>query len=72
MKREEVVEFFSKFWKIDKSKIADSMKLDSTTLKGNVSIKLYQFFAEVEEKFNVNLSDVNEITTFGDIMKKIS
>jgi len=71
MKKQELVDFFSKFWSIDKNKITDDLKLDDSVLKGAISIRLYQFFAEIESKFGVKVNNVNSISTFGNLLKNI-
>ena len=68
----ELIQFFSEFWGIDPTKINDNLALDSAHLKGQTSIKIYQFFAEVESKFGVKINNINKVLTFGDLIKNIT
>ncbi len=71
MNREDLVIFFAQFWGLVPSQISDSLKLDDSTLKGHTSIRIYQFYAELESKFHVKVKNVGKITTLGDILKNI-
>ncbi|NQV08821.1 hypothetical protein HQ529_03140 [Candidatus Woesearchaeota archaeon] len=71
MNEQELIKFFSDFWGIEESKINNSLKLDDTSLHEQTSIKLYQFFADVESKFNIKFNDITQILTFGNLVKSI-
>ena len=71
MKKDELTNYFSEFWKVDKSAVKDSLMLDSKSVKGMSSIRLYQFLASVESKFHVKIQNVNKIVTFGDLFRNI-
>jgi acyl carrier protein len=72
MKKQNLIKFFSEFWKIDPSNIKDSLCLDDTSLKNQSSVRFYQFIAALESNFNVKIDDINNINTFGDLFKNLS
>lgn len=71
MDKNELIKFFSDFWKIDISNINDDLKLDDETLDNPTSIRFYQFIAAVESNFSVRVTNINKIRTFSDLFKNI-
>ena len=71
MKRNELISFFSEFWKIDSSQVQDTMKLNDETLKNQSSIRFYQFIAALESNYNVKVKNLSKISTFGDLADNI-
>jgi acyl carrier protein len=71
MEQEELIKFFSEYWNIDKNKIDNDLKLSNESIENFSSIKLYQFFADLESKFNLKITNINKIIVFGDIIKNI-
>lgn len=64
-------EFFSEFWEIDISKIHDKLEFDNSVINNFSSIRFYQFIAALESNFDVKISKINEILTYGDLVKNI-
>lgn len=71
MDNQKFKKFFADFWNIDSSLIDNNMPLDDTSLPGQTSIRLYQFFAKIEKHFGVEIQNINEIFTYGDLIKNI-
>ncbi|MFA6452653.1 MAG: hypothetical protein WCW57_04225 [Candidatus Pacearchaeota archaeon] len=71
MNKEDLISFFSAFWSVDPDKVVDDLKLNDKSLKNQTSIRLYQFLATVESKFNVQINNLNKIVTFGDLITNI-
>ena len=69
--RDELVRLFSEFWRIDASKVKDTLALDDNTLDNHSSVRFYQFIAAVESNLDVEVADVNRIKTFGDLAKNM-
>jgi len=64
-------ELFSEFWEIDISKIHDKLEFDNSVINNFSSIRFYQFIAALESNFDVKISKINEILTYGDLVKNI-
>lgn len=71
MDKKELIQFFSEFWKIESSKINEDLKLDDEMLNNRTSIRFYQFIAAIESNFDVKVTNLNNLNTFGDILKNI-
>ncbi len=71
MEKKELIKFFSEFWGFEPSKVTDDLRLDDNNLGRQTSIRLYQFFAKVESKFNVKVKNLGSIITFGDLFRNI-
>ena len=71
MERNELISFFSDFWKIDCSHIHNNLKLNDEILKNQSSIRFYQFIAALESNYNVKIKNLNTILTFGDLIKNV-
>ena len=71
MERNELISFFSEFWKIDSSHIHNNLKLNDEILKNQSSIRFYQFIAALESNYNVKIKNLNTILTFGDLIKNV-
>jgi len=64
-------QFFAKFWEIDASKIKDNLELDNEFINNYNSLRFYQFIAAIESNFNVKITNLSEIYTFGDLIKNL-
>jgi len=71
MERDELISFFSDFWKIDRSHIHDDLKLNDEILKNQSSIRFYQFIAALESNYDVKIKNLNTILTFGDLIENL-
>ncbi|MBI2135176.1 hypothetical protein HYU09_04235 [Candidatus Woesearchaeota archaeon] len=69
--KDELIVFFSEFWKIDQDEVTDKLELNSKSLPGFDSLRLFQFFAAVEFKFKVKIKKLNSIRTFGELFNNI-
>jgi hypothetical protein len=72
MEKSELISFFSEFWGLEKHKIKDDLILDNEHLSNNSSVRFYQFIAALESNFNIRLRNVEDIFTFGDLIKQIN
>jgi len=72
MDKRELIKFFSEYWNIDPAKVTDDLELNDESLEGQTSIRLYQFFSEIESKFGVRVENITDIKTFGDLANNIS
>jgi hypothetical protein len=71
MEREKLIKFFAEFWRIAPNKIDDKLILNDENLDNHSSVRFYQFIAAVESNFDVVVKNVEEIFTFGDLIKNI-
>lgn len=71
MNKKELIKFFSDFWKIDNSNINNNLELNDKKIKNQSSIRFYQFIAAIESNFDVKIKNVENIKTFGDLIKNI-
>ena len=72
MERNELISFFSEFWKINSSHIHDNMKLNDETLQNQSSIRFYQFIAALESNYDVKVKNLGKISTFGDLVNNLN
>jgi len=71
MDRKELFLFFAEFWKVDPAMLSEEMALDDRRLPNNSSIRFYLFMAAVEKKCNLQLEEVETITTFGHLCARL-
>jgi hypothetical protein len=69
--KEDYFGFCAEFWEIDRSKLNDQMKFSDKILNDNSSFRFYQFVAALESNFGVQVSDVNNVESFGELYRKI-
>ena len=58
---EELKSFISEFWGLKMGEVNDSTRFNAETIKGFTSIKFYRFVAALEDKFSINVKNVERI-----------
>lgn len=71
MEKTKLIKFFSEFWKMKESEIKDNLILNDENLNNHSSIRFYQFIAALESNFDVKIDNIENIFTFGDLIKNI-
>ena len=72
MDTKKLIKFFSEFWSIKESKIDNDLILNDENLENHSSVRFYQFIAALESNFDVVVTDIENVFTFGDLIKNIS
>lgn len=67
----EIVKFCAEFWQVDPLVINNKLALNDENLPNNSSIRFFMFIAKIEAKFKVRITDIENITTFGDLFRNI-
>ena len=71
MDKQELIKFFSEFWKLEPAKVNDGLMLSDREIKNFSSIKMFQFFAQLESRYKVKINNIHEIVKFGDLFNNI-
>lgn len=71
MEKKELKTFFSKFWKVQESKINDDLKIDDAAIPNFNSMRFYQFIAAVEDNFGVSIKNVSAVKTFKNLLEEV-
>lgn len=71
MEKAQLINFFAEFWKVNKSEISDSLKIDSEVLENYSSIRFFQFIAAVESNFGVKIENLDKIFNFEDLFNNL-
>jgi acyl carrier protein len=72
MEKTKLIKFFSEFWGLKSSEINDNLILNDENLHNHSSVRFYQFISALESNFDVTVNNVEDIFTFGDLIKNIA
>ena len=68
---DELVAFFSNFWKLEESLINEKLLIDDTNIPDFSSIRFFQFIAALESNFNLRVNNIERIVCFGDLLENL-
>jgi len=71
MEIKKLIKFFSEFWGIKESEIDNDLILNDENLENHSSVRFYQFISALESNFDVVIKNIENIFTFGDLIKNI-
>ncbi|MBI2138991.1 acyl carrier protein [Candidatus Woesearchaeota archaeon] len=72
MKKEQLRQFFSKFWDVPLERVTESLALDDTALADYSSVRFYQFIAALESRFGVRVEHLENVVTFGSLLESVA
>ncbi len=64
---EELRALVARFWELPEAEVVDVLRFDAASLKGFGSLRLFRFFAAVENRLGVRIEDPRSIRTFGEL-----
>ena len=70
-KAEQLKEVISRYWQISDGNLDWAMELNSRNLSNFSSLRMLRFLAGVEERFQINIVDLDAIKCFQDLRQLV-
>ncbi len=70
-KADQLKEVISRYWQLSDGNVDWSMELNAGNLNNFSSLRMLRFLASVEERFQINIADVDAIKSFQDLRKLV-